>query len=51
MIGFYGNNIITIYKSNYIKAEAASNILLQANWQETARCESIKLRPYLHNWQ
>ena len=32
------------YKANYIKAEADSNILLQANWQETSRSEYIKIK-------
>ena len=32
------------YKANYIKAEVASNILLQANWQETARNENTKMQ-------
>ena len=32
----------------HIKEKAASNILLQTNWQEAARCESIKIQ-YLKN--
>ena len=42
MIGFYGNKRLPNYKANYIKAEATSNIQLQENWQEAARCEYIK---------
>ena len=44
MIGFYGNKRLPNYKANYIKAKATSNIQLQENWQEAARCEYIKIK-------
>ena len=44
MIGFYGNKRLPNYKANYIKADATSNIQLQENWQEAARCEYIKIQ-------
>lgn len=42
--GIYWNKKMHNYKANYIKAEPASNILLQASWQEAARCQSIKIQ-------
>ena len=44
MIGFYGNKMLPNSKANYIKAEATSNIQLQENWQEAARCEYIRIQ-------
>ena len=44
MIGFYGNKRLPNYNANYIKAEATSNIQLEENWQEVARCEYIKIK-------
>ena len=44
MFGFYGKKRLHNYKANYIKVEVASNILLQENWQEAARCEYIKIQ-------
>ena len=44
MIGFYGNKRLANYEANYIKEEATSNIQLEENWQEAARCEYIKIK-------